>query len=157
MTAGTTYYLMVSSPGCCANIFTLNVTVPNPPANDLIENATPITALPFSATQDSLDARVARPTRPLRASKVRFRPSGTRSLRAPTRYWKRRISGGFSTYLTFYQGSPESLTHVTCTSGGRPVTVPVTKGATYYVAVVALLADTYTIDVKELLTALTSA
>src|SRR3954462_15469499 len=29
-----------------------------PPANDLIENATPITVLPFTATQDNTDATV---------------------------------------------------------------------------------------------------
>ena len=34
-----------------------------PPSNDLIENATPITSLPFTATQDSTDATVS-PTDP---------------------------------------------------------------------------------------------
>ena len=56
VTGGTTHYLMLSVPGCCYGTFTLNVTVATPPANDLIENAAPITALPYTATQDSTDA-----------------------------------------------------------------------------------------------------
>ena len=59
VTAGTTYYLRLSVPGCCYGTFTLNVSTATPPANDLIENATPITSLPFTATQDSTDATVS--------------------------------------------------------------------------------------------------
>ena len=54
VTAGTSYYLMVAGGG--SGTITIDVTTPNPPPNDLIENATPISALPFTASQDSVDA-----------------------------------------------------------------------------------------------------
>ena len=54
VTGGQTYYFMAVSFGPAT--FTLNVQVAVPPANDLIENATVIHTLPFSATQSTQDA-----------------------------------------------------------------------------------------------------
>ena len=57
--AHTTYYIMLSG-NTGRPTFTLTVTAVTPPANDSIANATVITqaALPFSATQDSLNATI---------------------------------------------------------------------------------------------------
>jgi hypothetical protein len=150
VTAGTSYYFMVS--GCCRGNVTLEVTVPSPPANDLIENATPITTLPFSATQDSNDATRS-PTDPASACVGGTVPTVWFSFTAPVDgLIEARTTGGFSTYLTAYDGQRESLSHVGCTFGGGSVTVPVASGKTYYLSVSALLHDTFTLDVRTLLT-----
>src|SRR4029079_6102065 len=54
VTAGSSYYFMVAS--FIPAPVTVNVQVATPPANDLIENATAITTLPFNTTQSTTDA-----------------------------------------------------------------------------------------------------
>ena len=120
----------------------MDVAVPSPPANDLIENATLINGLPFSATQDSLDARKASPTDPSSACVGGAVPTVWYSFTTPVDgLIEARTSGGFSTYLTVYEGQPESLSQVGCTFGGGFVTVPVASGKTYYLSVSVLLHD----------------
>ncbi len=149
--AGVTYYLRLSLPGCCPGTFTLDVTVPAPPANDLIENATPITTLPFTATQDSADA-TSSSTDPSSACIGGVLPTVWYSFTTTTDgLIEAGTTGGFSTFLTIYEGQPGSLSQVTCTFGAQSVTVPVTKGTTYYLSVVPLQHDTFTLDVTELL------
>src|SRR5215218_4121802 len=114
VTAGTSYYLMLTVPGCSFGTFTLDVTVPTPPANDLIDNATPIPALPFTATQDSTDATLS-PTDPPS-------PCGFSSTPTPTLWYSYTaptdglIKIGTSSTIplgapavTLYRGSPGSL------------------------------------------------
>ena len=152
VTAGTTYHVMLSAHACCTGPFTFDVTMATPPPNDLIENATPITTLPFNATQSSIDttASPGDPSSPC---------TGT----APTVWYSytatfdgligARITGGFFTGgLTIYQGAPGSLTQIGCGFPGGLVSTPVVKDASYYVAVAPPRGDSFTLDVTELLT-----
>src|SRR4029079_3488018 len=125
VTAGTTYYIKLADAGCCYGTFTIDVTVAVPPANDLIEHATPIPALPFTATQSSTDATVS-PTAP---------PPSCNFGGVSYTLWYTYTAGsdGFikvntsstemfaSPMATVYEGSPGSLTQVGC--GGRVVPV----------------------------------
>ncbi len=56
VTAGTTYYFLLGSYSAPRPTFTFTVQAIVPPSNDDISGATTVTALPFSATQDSLTA-----------------------------------------------------------------------------------------------------
>ena len=149
VTAGTSYYLMLTVPGCCFGTFTLDVTVPTPPTNDLIENATEITTLPFTATQDSTDGTPSStdPPSSCRSSStytlwysytapadnlIKIRTSSTIPFAAPT--------------VTLYRGSPGSLTQVGC-SGGSAQIIPVTANTSYYLMVSGCCFDTITLDV----------
>jgi hypothetical protein len=152
VTAGTTYYVMLSVPGCCFGPFTIDVGEAHPPANDLIEHATIIDQLPFHTTQDSADATRSASDPPsaciggdVPTLWYTFTASGDGLVQAVT-------SGGFTTFLTLYAGQPDALTPVGCTFGGAARSFDVTKGSTYYVAVTALQRDAFTLDVQQQLT-----
>src|SRR5262249_45069558 len=98
-----------------------------PPANDLIENATAITALPFSATQSTQDASQSPSDPPATCVGGTY---GTVWFRynAPANQLLRASSSGAT--LVVYQGSPGSLTQVACAPGQQPLAL--TGGQTYY-------------------------
>jgi probable HAF family extracellular repeat protein len=128
---GHTYYLMVVSYGLI-DLFTLEVSVPNPPANDLIENATPIPQLPFSVIENATDATPS-PTDPRTSCHLGPGEStvwyGPYTAPADGLIKLRGLPG-----VVLFEGAPGALTEIGCTSGGRSPIVPVTSGAHYYVA-----------------------
>src|SRR5262249_14959917 len=60
--------------------------------------------------------------------------------------------GGFTTFLTVYDGQPGALNQLGCRSGGSPLAGAVTAGTTYYLAVTDLQRATVTLTVTSLLT-----
>ena len=145
MTGGKTYYFVVV-PWAPVTTFTLSVQVATPPANDLIENATPIAALPFSTLQSTHDATHSA-TDPSAACigslpTVWFRYDAPSS--APLRVTPFVAGGSF--YVAVFDGVPDASSAVTCLSG--PTVVPVTAGHTYYMAVVTVSPFTVTLNVQ---------
>jgi hypothetical protein len=136
VTAGTTYYVMVAS-FVPEPAFTFTIQAVVPPANDDIAGAVPVTALPFSATQDSLTATadVHDPTPSCGAAHqfsvwYSYTPAADGTIDADT-------SGGdfFPPSVTAYTGPPNAttaspLTEAGCSTGGLQMNV--TGGMTYY-------------------------
>jgi hypothetical protein len=108
---------------------TLSVQVATPPANDLIENATMINSLPFSATQSTQDATFTA-TDPSSCGGnfpnvwYRYDAPADSALRITA------SAPGIGASLAIYQGSPGALTSVSCGVPQQPLTV--TAGQSYY-------------------------
>ena len=142
VTAGTTYYIMVAGLTFPGTLFTLNVQTIVPPANDEITNATPIGTLPFTATQDNINA-TRNPSDPTLSCHppsggtkytvwYSYIPNANGTIQATT-------SGGspYSPAPTAYTGpanaTPASpLTEVACSTYGGPLQLNVIAGTTYY-------------------------
>ena len=138
VSAGVTYYIMLGG-GDGSVPFTLNVQDIVPASNDEITNATPVGPLPFSATQDSLNA-TRNPSDPTPSCSTSinnytvwysYTPSADGLIQVTT-------SGGdfFPPTPTAYSGpanaTPNSpLTEVGC-STFLPLQVNATAGTTYY-------------------------
>ena len=143
LTGGTSYYFMVASS--IPAPVTLSIQVPTPPANDLIENAAVITALPFDTVQTMTDA-----------TRSASDPSATCIGAAPTVWYRYdapadgllRLSATSQVGATLasYTGSPDSLTQVGCANGTQ--LVPVTAGTTYYFMVTSFILAPVTLHVQ---------
>jgi len=145
VTAGSSYYFMVAS--FIPAPVTVNVQVATPPANDLIENATAITTLPFNTTQSTTDAtQTASDPAPSciggEFSTVWFRYDAT-----TTQPLRVTPSGVGAQRLVVFRGEPGSLTEVAC--GGAQI-VHVTAGETYYLMVIGQLGSpaSMTLDIQ---------
>jgi hypothetical protein len=145
VTGGKTYYLMVV-PWFPLTTFTFSVQVAVPPANDLIENATVISSLPFSAVQSTHDAThsTTDPSGGCVGSlpTVWFRYDAPSS--SPLRVTPSAPGGSFN--VAVFDGVPDASSAVTCVSSAT--VVPVTAGHTYYFAVVTFSPMTVTLDVQ---------
>ena len=120
--AGHTYYFMVMT-GLGISGIQLSLQVATPPANDLIENATPITSLPFTNPQTMADA-----------TRSGTDPSASCLAALPTVWYRYEApadacfgvttTGGFGSTVV-YEGSPGDLserclrTHVARPRHGR--------------------------------------
>jgi hypothetical protein len=134
VTAGTTYYIMLASPLTQPFTLTLDVQQASPPANDVIEHATTIGTLPFTASQSTTDATrgASDPFASCFGGSIatvwyRYDAPGTQQLRVTTTW-----SSGFGGATALYQGTPGSLTQVACSNQPGPQVVTVTGGHTYY-------------------------
>jgi hypothetical protein len=153
VTAGTTYYVMLSVSGCCRGSFTFDLRTATPPANDLREEAVPIGPLPFSAAQPTLDATHS-PSDPPSACIGGDVPTVWYSLNAPgDGLIRSTVSGFFSTYVSIYRDDSGTLQQVGCSFGGSPLVTRVTAGAGYFLAVTDLRGEPVTLSVASLLTA----
>ena len=121
VTAGHSYYFVTG--GNTATPLTFALQVSTPPANDLIENATPITVLPFSVSGSTQDAtRSATDPVPSCAVNVNTNSVWFR-YEAPTSQLLRTTMAGppNGAYVVVYEDSPGGLTEVACNfNGERP-------------------------------------
>jgi hypothetical protein len=131
VTAGTTYYFMVGTwYGDYGGTFTFHAEVAVPPSNDDFDSATVIPEpLPFSDAINTLGATTALddPDCYGRGPTVWyvFTPSEATRVLAET------FNSDYSTSLSVYTGTRDSLTQIACTDGGR-VVFDAGAGETYY-------------------------
>jgi hypothetical protein len=141
--AGHTYYFMVL-PSASASGIQISLQAATPPANDLIENATPISALPYTNQQSMVDATRSG-TDPLASC------GGT----SPTAWYRYdalsdapirvTTTGGFGALATFV-GTPDALTEVAC---GTTQRFSVVAGSSYYIAVLSSSGPPMTVTVRQ--------
>lgn len=134
-TAGVTYHIMVvdSGPSFIGTI-TLQVSALTPPANDDFNNATPITSLPYSVTENQAGATTAAddPTGCGGAANsvwFSFKPTVAETITAS-------VAAEFAS-VSVYAGSQGALSQVACGTGPfSSVQFSATLGTTYHIMVV---------------------
>jgi hypothetical protein len=135
--AGTTYYFMFDNLYYGYNGGQLNFTVslaPPPPPNDDFDNATVISTVPYSNTEDTSDATSAVDdpncfTLPGSDPTVWYKFTPSQSLR----YNINTNASSYPTAVSVYTGTRGNLSQLTCTFGSAQFSA--TAGQTYYIEV----------------------
>src|SRR5262249_46945594 len=149
-TAGETYYLMIIGQLGGPASFTLDIQVATPPANDLIENATPIGVLPSTvsgstvdASHDSTDPFMSCVGGQTQTVWYRYDAPATQLLRLTYSPQSFNGAGG----VAVYRDTPFGLSQVGCTN--QPVSsVTLTGGHTYYLMVAQFFPMTFSLKVE---------
>lgn len=152
LTAGTQYYVSVSSTVASTLSFALCVyQSPPPPANDLIANAAVLTESPTSACANGLAGTTVSATHSsdYACSATDIDVWYTFSPATTGVYFFRRtvVSGTGNGYISIYTGTPGSLTRVNTSCSSTTFNLALTAGTNYYVSVssTATSALTYTL------------
>jgi len=154
LTAGTQYYVSVSTTATTTLSFTLCAyPAPPAPANDLIANAATLTESPVSTCTNAITGTTVSATHSAEyacsATDIDVWYTFTPSTTGIYNFSRTAVSGTGNGYISVYSGTPASLTRLNTSCSVTSFSQALTAGTQYYVSVssTATAALTYTLCV----------
>lgn len=149
LTAGTQYYVSVSSTATTTLSFTLCAyPAPPAPANDLIANAATLTESPVSTCTNAVTGTTVSATHSAEytcnATDVDVWYTFTPSTTGIYNFSRTAVSGTGNGYVSVYSGTPASLTRLNTSCSVTSFSQALTAGTQYYVSVSSTAASALT-------------